>query len=124
MVKANIAWVCFGAVFLAACGGRVAQPVAVTNSYDAQLSCAHLAAEKSNIAFRKTELLGEREESVRDNLGLLLVSPFFLDLKNTEKAEAQALIVRDQRLDELIQAAHCALGSTMAAQQVSPDPDS
>lgn len=95
------------ALTLAACGGRVAQPVNTVREIDSKLSCAHLKAERVNNDFRITELTGERSESVRDNLGMLISSPLFLDMKNSEKTESQALLRRNTRLTLLMLGADC-----------------
>lgn len=99
--------VMISALCAASCGGRVSQPMETTRSFDDKLSCAHLLAERANNDSRVVELLGERSESVRDNVGMVISSPLFLDLKNAEKEEATAINARNSRLDALMQAADC-----------------
>ena len=92
---------------LTGCGGRVAKPVAVTNSFDDALSCTHMRGERDNNNKRLEELIGERGEAQRDNLGFLVVSPLFLDVSNTRKTETEALLARNERLAALMTARGC-----------------
>jgi hypothetical protein len=84
------------------CGGRVGSPVAATTPYDDKLDCAHLQAEKSVNVARMADLLGERDNDVRNNLGMLLLNPLFLNLSDTEQKEITAFQARNQVLDGLI----------------------
>ena len=95
------------AVTLCGCGGRAAMPVSVVRDIDPQLTCDHLQAEYDNNARRGVELSGESAEKVGDNLGLLLVSPLFLDLSDTQKVELKALVDRNERLKTLAAAKGC-----------------
>ncbi|WAC48584.1 hypothetical protein OVA03_01210 [Asticcacaulis sp. SL142] len=96
------------AVVLSGCGGRVAVPVQVFKDVDAQLTCDHLQAEYNNNIRRVGELTGESSDKVRDNIGLLLVSPLFLDLSGTQKTEVTALHERNKRLQGLSAQKQCA----------------
>lgn len=91
----------------AACGGRVAQPVMIEQSYDAKLSCAHLAGELSNNEKRLVELKAERDGKPAQNLGLLVTSPLFIDLSDTQKNEVRALIARNERIRALMTEKDC-----------------
>ena len=95
-------------LFVAACGGRVAQPVLIEQGYDAKLSCAHLSGELSNNEKRLIELKAERDGKPSENLGLLLVSPLFLDMSDSQKNEVKALIARNDRLKSLMTEKECA----------------
>jgi len=97
----------FAVVFLMGCGGRVANLVPTQSPLDQNLSCLHLKGEKANHISRLAELTGERDDKVMNNLGMLLVSPLFLDLSGTEKAEAEAIYKRNQRIDELAVLKNC-----------------
>lgn len=96
------------AALLAACGGRVANPVALDSGFDDRLSCAHLAGERANNVKRLSELTGEGEDRIENNLGLLVTSPLFLDFSDTLKREAEALIARNERLSALMDEKNCA----------------
>jgi hypothetical protein len=103
-----------------ACGGRVSRPIELVQSIDPQLSCLHLEAEHGNNRKRMSELLGERSDQMRDNMGWIVASPLFLDLKDTEKKEAKALVDRNARLVSLAKEKSCALvsnGETSALQK-------
>ena len=99
---------------LAACGGRAAHPVETVQPIDSQLSCAHITAERENNRKRVVELVGEQGETVRDNIGMLVMMPVFLALDGAEQREIEAIGARDKRLDELAQTAGC--NATSAAQ--------
>ncbi len=95
------------AAMLCGCGGRVALPVPLVRDIDPQLTCDHLQAEYDNNARRSLELSGESAAKVGDNLGLLLVSPLFLDLSDTQKVELKALVDRNERLKTLAAGKGC-----------------
>ena len=96
-------WIMMAAMLsLAACGGRVARPVQVEKSFDELLSCAHLTGEYDVNIKRLAELTGEKDDRLRNNVGLLISSPLFLDFSGTLKAEAQAILARNERLRALM----------------------
>lgn len=95
------------AIFLASCGGRVAQPIALESGFDDQLSCAHLVGERANNIKRLAELTGEGEDRIENNIGLLVASPLFLDFSDTLKREAEAIIARNERLTALMEEKEC-----------------
>jgi len=84
---------------------------------DARLSCSHLSGEYNNNGKRMVELVGEEGNRGRDNLGLLLVSPLFLDLSSTQKDEVEAINLRQGKLIQLMNNKGCDL--PQAAQDTS-----
>ncbi len=100
--------------WLAGCGGRVAAPVALSNSFDVQLSCAHIEAEYAANRKRTSDLIGERGQSAQNNVGLLIISPLFLDFSSTIQKELRAIQARDKRLAELGAAKSCPISETAA----------
>lgn len=92
---------------LAACGGRKANPVEAVRTTDAQLTCAHIAAERDVNAARVSDLTGEARFGETNNFGLLLVSPLFLDLSDTVQNEIYAIDSRNKELDRLEAAKGC-----------------
>lgn len=92
----------------AGCGGRAAHPVVLDQPFDARLSCAHLAGELSNNEKRLDELQGERDGKPAYNAGMLVVSPLMLDLSDTQREEAKALVARNERLSALMAEKSCA----------------
>lgn len=94
-------------VILAACGGRVARLVEPRSALDAQLSCDHMEAEFSTHLNRLRELSDERKRGTRDNVGILLMSPLFLNLSDTERKEAASLQERNKILLDLAEARQC-----------------
>lgn len=94
-------------VILAACGGRVARLVEPRSALDAQLSCDHMEAEFSTHFNRLRELSDERKRGTRDNVGILLMSPLFLNLSDTERKEAASLQERNKILLDLAEARQC-----------------
>jgi hypothetical protein len=87
---------------MAGCGGRTAQPVALTTPVDSALSCDHLRAEHRVNLARIADLGGERQNAQTNNVGMLVVSPLFLDLSQSERRETEALVARNQVLEHLI----------------------
>ena len=87
---------------LGGCGGRVSRPVAATNTYDDQLSCTHLLAEKDVNAARARDLAGEQHNDVGNNIGFLVFSPLFLNLSGSEQVELRAYAAREKVLDQMI----------------------
>ena len=92
---------------LAACGGREARPVAQATALDDRFSCAHLSAEYDINRTRAADLANERGEQIRNNLGMLIVAPLFLDLSGAERREIEALAARNERLVQLSAAKGC-----------------
>ncbi|MEK7265070.1 MAG: hypothetical protein AAB227_03125 [Pseudomonadota bacterium] len=107
MSKSSAALTAAALLLASACGGRVAQPVLVEQSFDAKLSCAHLAGELSNNEKRLIELKAERDGKPAENLGFLLTSPLFIDLSESQKNEVKALIGRNSRLKSLMAEKGC-----------------
>lgn len=93
---------------LGACGGRVADPISVSNSWDSELSCSHLQGEYQNHDKRLVELTGERKDKPMHNVGMLLSSPLFLDLSQAQKYEAEAIYKRQERLRSIMKNKPCA----------------
>lgn len=107
MVSMNI--LCGVAVWLLAaaalvgCGARQARPVPVDSALDTALQCEHLQGEWAVNTARIVELTGERGRRIQNNVGFLILTPLMLDLSNTEKAESEALLARNRRLESLAQ---------------------
>ncbi len=101
------ALVIFLLAFVAACGGRTANPVQEKRAIDASLSCDHLTAEKQVNEARMLDLAGEEGAKHERNAGMLFVSPLFLDLSDAEKRESDALIARNRHLNGEIERRGC-----------------
>lgn len=95
------------ALFLGACGGRVAQPVETVRAVDTRLSCDHLQGEFNNNLKRLQELTQERRSAEANNVGWLLGGPLFMDLSDTERQEATAILSRNERLTYLMKQKKC-----------------
>ena len=95
---------------LNACGGRVARPVVVENSYDEKLSCLHLEGEyKSNLE-RMLDLQNERTTQSQQNAPKLLLGAaglMFMNFNDSEKKEIQALSDRNMKISDLKNAKNC-----------------
>lgn len=83
------------ASLVAACGGRTAHPVMVTQYGDAQKSCDSLAFEINQIEGEMSKLVGKRDKTGKNvALGVtgffLIVPLFFMDFKNAPKVEYEA----------------------------------
>jgi hypothetical protein len=97
-----------GLVFLAACAGRDAKPVAMMNAYDRDLSCEQIQAEIQNNETKARQLVDEESSSRKANIavgavGVLLFWPalFALDLSDAERVEINALHQRNMHLASL-----------------------
>ncbi len=98
---------------LSACGGRVANEVQQVRPSDGALSCDHLEAELTVNRSKMAELTGERQMANDHNVGKIagavLVPAYilFLDLSDTEKKEAEALMRRNEEVERLMTARSC-----------------
>ena len=92
----------------------------VEQAIDGRLTCAHMAAERANNDKRLAELEQERKDSGRNNAGLVLVNPLFLDTQDNFKEETEALAARNARLKKLMED----LGCNDASAATAPAPDS
>mgnify|MGYP006878990386 CR=1 FL=1 len=108
-MKAQLRYGVLAAAILAisACGGRKANPVAETQALDTALSCDHVAAEIEVNTARLSDLVGEGHAKERRNLGMIFVSPLFLDLSNSEQTEAKALEARNRHLESELERRNC-----------------
>lgn len=90
-------------VFLAGCAGREANPVPIYLPGDESLSCTALKAEVANLQSEMQRILPKTNKGVSNTLwataGVFLIVPFFfMDLKDAEKIEFEALRQRHNRL--------------------------
>lgn len=91
---------------LSSCGGRTPAPVKVTNASDSLLSCNQIAAE-INLIDMQAQRLGGKSNKQPKNIGLtaagyfFIVPFFFIDLKEAEKVELNALRARYFHLTRL-----------------------
>ena len=99
-------------IFLAGCAGREANPIAIYLPGDENRSCTGLKAEIAQLQVDMQRLLPKTDKGVSNALwataGVFLIVPFFfIDLKDAEKIEFDAMLRRHNRL--LIYAAerHC-----------------
>lgn len=102
----RIALILFFCIFVTACAGRVAQPVAETSPFDDRLSCAHIRGEMEQHLLRFAELRGESRMKVGYN-ALALTNPILWDLSDTQRVEAEALRARLLRLEALGETQSC-----------------
>ena len=113
--------ICFIGIGLSACGGRVVNLTPATTALDSQLSCSHLFGEYENNNKRLVELTGERGDKPLHNVGMLLVSPLFLNLSSAEKEEAESIYLRQQNLEGLLQAKTCPQSDVIEAAKVAAE---
>ena len=102
------------ALLLAGCGGRPPNPVAQYLPGDEQRSCEGLKSEVANNEAEILRLLPD-EDATGKNVVLgvagafLLVPWFFMDFKEAEATEIQALRRRNQSLREIAGTKGCAI---------------
>ncbi|MEQ8378540.1 hypothetical protein [Parvibaculum sp.] len=113
-------------LIFASCGGRVANIAPEQRSVDAVLSCDHLSGELAVNNKKIDELSGERQTANDHNAGKIagavLVPTYilFLDLSDTERREAEALVARNDELERLIAARSCGgSGNTVVAAEAA-----
>jgi len=85
-------------LLVSGCAGRQANPVQVSQFNDSQMSCNHLKAEISRIRYEIQNKTGQKAEGdLKDTAlfaaGMVVFWPalFFMDLKNADKVELEAL---------------------------------
>jgi len=97
---------------LTACGGRTPQPVMVSQVGDTEKSCEALKVEIKNNE-SEIEALLPKTDKTGQNVALgvagwfLLVPWFFMDFKNAEATEYQALRQRHQHLVSIASSKKC-----------------
>jgi Short C-terminal domain len=101
-------------MFLVACGGRTAHPVADYKPGDEDMSCSDLKAEMSHIETEVDKLIPESKKTGKNvalgAAGLFLIFPwFFMDVGDAEKTEIRAYNERYLALEKLY-AKNCAAG--------------
>lgn len=107
------AWVLVLAAALTACGGRKMEEVRQHRPSDAMLSCDHLAGELAVNRARSVDLVGEKGHANDNNAGMIagaVLVPtmlLFLDLSDTEKKEAEALMARNVEVARLMREREC-----------------
>jgi hypothetical protein len=102
----------FVCLSLAACGGRVANPVMVSQFGDQAKSCKALEFEMSNVSADMQRLLPDTDKTGKNvALGVagwfLLVPWFFMDFKNAEQTEYEADRQRYNNLANIAMAKNC-----------------
>ncbi len=110
------------AASVAACGGREARPVAVTNMQDGQLDCPAITREFEANERQILTTLKEKDDGVAKNVvlgvtGVVLFLPalFFMDPKSPERVEIEALRSRNGVLQSLAKTKkNCVLESKLA----------
>lgn len=107
------------AVFLGGCMGREANPVPLNKPGDEQRSCQSLKDEVVHLQKDMLEILPKTDKfksnAVLATTGVLLIVPFFfMDLKDAEKIEFEAMRQRNNRLLEHLKAKKCNVSGIMA----------
>jgi hypothetical protein len=106
-------------VFLAGCAGREANPIPVYLPGDENRSCPGLKAEVAQLQVDMARILPKTDKGLTNALwatgGVFFIVPFFfMDLKDAEKVEFEAMRQRHNRL--LVYAAEkgCDMGGVRA----------
>ncbi|MFZ0034049.1 MAG: hypothetical protein WAK60_03550 [Sedimentisphaerales bacterium] len=109
---------CF-AVFFAGCAGREANPIPAYLPGDENRSCPGLKAEMAQIQADMQRLLPKTNKFATNTLwaigGVVIIVPFFfMDLKDAEKIEYDALRTRYNRLLIIASEKNCDFGGVSA----------
>jgi hypothetical protein len=107
------------AVFLGGCMGREANPVPLTKPGDEKRSCESLKTEVVQLQKDMLEILPKTDKfgtnAVFATTGVLLIVPFFfMDLKDAEGIEFEAMRQRNNHLLELLKNKQCDVSEIMA----------
>lgn len=121
--RAKRATIGVGALLFAlnSCGGRVARPVEAVRPFDDNLTCVHIVQELKSNSDRIADLRGEVRAQNDNNAGLVVVSPLFLNVNDSEEEEVKALAARNQRLVALGQGKSCPVAAKPADAPVPDD---
>lgn len=90
-------------IFLAGCAGREANPIPVYLPGDEDLSCSALKSEVAQLQVDMQRILPKTDKGLSNALwataGVFFIVPFFfMDLKDAEKIEFEAMRQRHNRL--------------------------
>ena len=114
IMKKAIAVLLSFTIVLSGCAGREANPVAITQPNDGQLSCKELTLQIGINNKSISSLMGEKQRKSNNNavavgVGAIVFFPalFFMNLKGADKAEALAYQRRNQGLLARYKAKNC-----------------
>lgn len=97
---------------LTSCAGREGHPITVTRNTDSERSCESIKTEIQTIRTQMLTIEPEKSKTVRNVVcivtGIFLIVPFFfMDLKNGEGAEYDALAHRLNHLQGILNTKKC-----------------
>jgi outer membrane PBP1 activator LpoA protein len=97
------------AVFLCGCGGREAHPIALYLQGDQNKSCDQLLYEFEQLSrqYKKKKQQHSEKEAADILLFVVLVPWFFMDLKDAEKVEYEAMAARMSVIKSLARQKGC-----------------
>jgi hypothetical protein len=129
MIQRTLVLSVVAAAVVAGCAGREGNPVPITQSYDAGLSCEQMQAEITANE-TKARQLGQEDKSAHDSnvaigvVGAILFWPalFALDVGDAEKEEMSALRQRNGHLATLMAGRGCG-GVATSIRDVGVSPD-
>lgn len=106
-------------IFIAGCAGREANPIPVYMPGDENRSCAAYEAEIAQLQADMARILPKTNKGVSNTLwavgGVICIVPFFfMDLKDAEKIEFEAMRARHNRLLIYATENECTFGSVRA----------
>ena len=99
-------------LFLAGCAGKTARPLRVIEITDSSLTCAQLLAQIYNLERAGAELAGQTDKQGKNAAlavagSFVIVPYFFMDLKQGEAVELNAVRARHMHLSKLYQTNKC-----------------
>lgn len=114
-MKETICLLLVCSIFLTGCAGRDAYPIAAYLPGDERRSCESLRGEISQLQADMAALLPKTDKGVSNALwataGVFLIVPFFfMDLKDAEKIEFEAMRRRYNRLISIAAEKDCDMG--------------
>ena len=97
-MKKMLITICLVATLMTGCMGRDANPIARYSPGDEKRSCASLKAEIAENEAQISKKLAKDASKFWSNAAWVLITPLAMDVKQSEKVEAEALQRRNRAL--------------------------
>ncbi|OUU36080.1 MAG: hypothetical protein CBC09_08455 [Cellvibrionales bacterium TMED49] len=99
-------------ILLFGCAGKTAQPIRVIEITDSSLTCSQLLSQIYNLERSGAELAGQTDKQGKNAAlavagSFVIVPYFFMDLKEGEAVELNAVRARHMHLSKLYQSNQC-----------------
>lgn len=111
-MKHSVIIMLISALFLSACGGRMAKPIKVVWSDDGTMSCGDISSERRRNNGEIAQLRAEKARRIRHNIQaacmfFCIIPLFTLDVNDSQDIEINAYKERNRRLEDLALQQNC-----------------